>query len=40
MALSSTQLTLLVITRVLIGWHFLYEGVSKIANPNWSAYAT
>lgn len=37
--MSSTQLTILVVTRVLIGWHFLYEGVSKIANPNWSAYA-
>lgn len=38
MGLSSTQLTLLVITRVLIGWHFLYEGLSKIVNPNWSSY--
>jgi thiosulfate dehydrogenase (quinone) large subunit len=37
--MTSTQLILLVITRVLIGWHFLYEGVSKMANPNWSAYA-
>ncbi|MCD7972339.1 MAG: DoxX family membrane protein [Candidatus Azobacteroides sp.] len=26
------------VLRVLIGWHFLYEGVVKILNPNWSAY--
>lgn len=36
--MTSTQLTLLVATRVLIGWHFLYEGLSKITNPNWSSY--
>jgi thiosulfate dehydrogenase [quinone] large subunit len=24
---------------VLIGWHFLYEGVSKLINPNWSSAA-
>jgi thiosulfate dehydrogenase (quinone) large subunit len=23
--------------RVLIGWHFLYEGVAKLGNPAWSA---
>ncbi len=34
---SKCQLTLLVTLRVLIGWHFLYEGVVKLANPNWSA---
>jgi thiosulfate dehydrogenase [quinone] large subunit len=36
---SGLQLWMLVITRVLIGWYFLYEGVSKILNPNWSSYA-
>ncbi len=35
--LSSTQLTLLVILRVLIGWHFFYEGYAKLTNPNWSS---
>ena len=25
---------MLVILRVTIGWHFLYEGVWKIANPD------
>ncbi|MCB8998796.1 MAG: DoxX family membrane protein [Bacteroidales bacterium] len=34
---SSAQLTALVILRVLIGWHFLYEGISKVLNPNWSS---
>jgi len=34
---STYQLTSLVLLRVLIGWHFLYEGVSKIINPNWSS---
>ncbi|MCB2218794.1 MAG: DoxX family membrane protein [Bacteroidetes bacterium] len=23
--------------RVLIGWHFLYEGMVKLFNPNWSS---
>ena len=27
----------LTILRITIGWHFLYEGVVKIFNPNWSA---
>lgn len=31
------QLTWLVILRVAIGWHFLYEGVIKLLNPNWSS---
>ena len=34
---SSTQLTILVILRVIIGWHFLYEGFVKLLNPNWTS---
>jgi thiosulfate dehydrogenase [quinone] large subunit len=34
---SKTQQYLLVILRMLIGWHFLYEGIVKLWNPNWSA---
>tara|TARA_B100000029_G_scaffold501463_1_gene574925 strand:+ start:43708 stop:44211 length:504 start_codon:yes stop_codon:yes gene_type:complete len=34
---SSAQLSGLVILRVLIGWHFLYEGVAKLLNPYWSS---
>ena len=25
------------VIRILIGWHFLYEGLAKMVNPNWSA---
>lgn len=34
---SAWQSTLLVIVRVLIGWHFLYEGLVKIMSPGWSS---
>jgi len=34
---TQAQLTVLVILRVLIGWHFLYEGISKLLNPYWSS---
>ena len=27
----------IVVLRVLIGWHFLYEGIAKLSNPSWSA---
>tara|TARA_B100000678_G_scaffold280866_1_gene278021 strand:+ start:81 stop:575 length:495 start_codon:yes stop_codon:yes gene_type:complete len=36
---NTCQLYGLVTLRVLIGWHFLYEGVSKIINPYWSSVA-
>lgn len=28
----------LTLLRILIGWHFLYEGIIKLAADNWSAY--
>jgi len=34
---SNGQLSVLVILRMLIGWHFLYEGLVKLWNPGWSA---
>ncbi|MEN8158030.1 MAG: DoxX family protein [Bacteroidota bacterium] len=34
---SGWQLWSLVILRVAIGWHFLYEGITKLLNPNWSS---
>lgn len=37
MALSRPQMTTIVVLRVLIGWHFLYEGLSKLTTPGWSA---
>jgi thiosulfate dehydrogenase [quinone] large subunit len=27
----------LVLLRMLIGWHFLYEGIAKLLNPYWSS---
>lgn len=34
---SNYQLSILVLLRVMLGWHFLYEGITKILNPNWSS---
>lgn len=31
------QMISLVALRVFIGWHFLYEGIAKQMNPDWSA---
>lgn len=30
---------LLTVIRILIGWHFLYEGITKLIHPSWSAGA-
>jgi thiosulfate dehydrogenase [quinone] large subunit len=35
--LSGWQTWALVIFRVAIGWHFLYEGITKLLNPDWSS---
>lgn len=34
---SKAQISWLVLLRVAIGWHFLYEGLVKLVNPNWSS---
>lgn len=34
---NRSQMFWLVTLRVLIGWHFLYEGMVKVVNPNWSS---
>jgi len=34
---SNWQLAALVALRVMIGWHFLYEGLTKLTTPQWSA---
>ena len=31
------QLTMLTVLRIIIGWHFMYEGMVKLWNPGWSA---
>ena len=36
--LSTFQWTALVALRMLIGWHFLYEGLGKLLKGNWTAY--
>jgi thiosulfate dehydrogenase (quinone) large subunit len=35
--ITTPQKTSLVVLRVLIGWHFLYEGIIKLYNPSWTA---
>jgi thiosulfate dehydrogenase (quinone) large subunit len=35
--LSGVQMAAIVALRVLIGWHFLYEGLAKLTAANWSA---
>jgi len=34
---TNVQIIMLVILRVSIGWHFLYEGLVKLLNPNWTS---
>jgi uncharacterized membrane protein YphA (DoxX/SURF4 family) len=35
--LNPIQSLLLAVMRIAIGWHFAYEGVAKVLNPDWSA---
>lgn len=37
MLYTKLQSYALVILRISIGWHFLYEGGAKILNPHWTA---
>ena len=37
--LSKSKIGALVVLRILIGWHFLYEGVTKLYNPSWTSKA-
>ena len=34
---TNAQYIALIACRVIIGWHFLYEGCVKLMNPDWSA---
>lgn len=34
---SSLQVGALVTLRMLVGWHFLYEGLAKLSNPYWTS---
>lgn len=31
------QTAMLVLLRILVGWHFMYEGLAKIVNPYWTS---
>lgn len=35
--LTTVQGYALVLLRILIGWHFLYEGIIKAYNPSWTS---
>lgn len=35
--MTQPQKLTLVALRLAIGWHFLYEGLVKLANPNWTS---
>lgn len=35
--LTTMQSRALVLLRILIGWHFLYEGIIKAYNPSWTS---
>jgi len=37
MRYTKLQSLALIILRIIIGWHFLYEGGVKILNPHWTA---
>lgn len=37
MKYTKSQQFVLVLMRVLIGWHFLYEGLLKLLTPGWTA---
>lgn len=39
MKYSKSQAGVLILLRIAIGWHFLYEGLSKIFQPDWSSMA-
>jgi thiosulfate dehydrogenase (quinone) large subunit len=36
---SPGRIVLLVALRVAIGWHFMYEGIAKLLQENWTAYS-
>jgi thiosulfate dehydrogenase (quinone) large subunit len=35
--MTTTQKLALVLLRFAVGWHFLYEGLAKLVNPNWTS---
>ncbi len=37
MTMNRYQKSALILTRIFIGWHFLYEGIIKAYNPYWTS---
>jgi thiosulfate dehydrogenase [quinone] large subunit len=37
MKLSRSAAIAITVLRVIVGWHFLYEGIAKLTSPSWSA---
>jgi thiosulfate dehydrogenase [quinone] large subunit len=35
--LSRSAMIAIILLRIVIGWHFLYEGITKLTSPSWSA---
>ena len=35
--ISRAGMIALTVLRVIVGWHFLYEGLAKLTSPSWSA---
>ena len=35
--LSRSAMIAITLLRVIVGWHFLYEGIAKLTSPSWSA---
>ena len=35
--LSRSALIAITVMRIIVGWHFLYEGIAKLTSPSWSA---
>jgi TonB family protein len=35
--LSRASMIAITLLRVVVGWHFLYEGIAKLTSPSWSA---
>jgi thiosulfate dehydrogenase (quinone) large subunit len=35
--LSRSAMIAIIFLRIVIGWHFLYEGIAKLTSPSWSA---
>jgi thiosulfate dehydrogenase [quinone] large subunit len=37
MKLTRSAMVAITVMRIIVGWHFLYEGITKLSSPSWSA---